>query len=96
MVTFRWQADRHRMPADPFTFRFQIDAGPERTIETHDVERVLRCLGPIIGIGPHGAMAQAIRVGGGFLGGDGSVEEAAALITYRDLSDQFEDFGEVK
>lgn len=95
MVTFRWQADRHRMPADPFKFRFQIESGPERTIDTHDVERVLRCLEPIIGTGPHAAMAQAIKVGGGFSGGDGSVEEAAALVTYRDLSAQFADFGEL-
>lgn len=95
MATFRWQADRHRVPADPFTFHFQIGAGPERTIETHDVERVLRCLEPIVGSGPHQAMAQAIRVGGGFSGGDVAVEEAAALAAYRDLSNEFADFGQV-
>jgi hypothetical protein len=95
MVTFRWQADRHRTPVDPFTFRFQIDAGPERTITTPDVERVLQCLAPIIGAGPHGALTQMIRVGGGFSGGDSSVEEAAALVAYRDLSIEFSDFGEV-
>lgn len=83
------------MPIDPFTFRFQIDAGPERTITTPDVERVLQCLAPIIGPGPHRPMAQAIRLGDGFLGGVSSVEEAAARVTYRDLSIEFPDFGEV-
>jgi xanthine dehydrogenase molybdopterin-binding subunit B len=83
------------MPDDPFTFRFKIDAGPERTIATSNVERVLQCLAPIIGSGSHGAMTQTIRVGGGFSGGDSSVEEAAALIAYRDLSIAFSDFGEV-
>ena len=83
------------MPVDPFTFRFQIDAGLERTITTTDMDRVLQCLAPIIGSGPHRAMAQVIRVGGGFSGGDISVEEAAALVAYRDLSIEFPDFGEV-
>jgi urease accessory protein UreH len=95
MVTFRWQADRQRMPVDHFAFRFQIDAGAQRTITTTHMERVLQCLSPIIGSGPHGAMAQTIRVGGGFLGGDNSVEEAAALVACRDLSIEFPDFGDV-